>query len=326
MGKINNIEIAKQALKIEANSILSMMSKIDDSFDKVINLILSCEGRAIITGMGKSGIIAQKIASTLSSTGSPSYFMHPGDAIHGDLGMIKDNDIVIAISNSGETLEINHIIKPIKKRKIPLIALVGSIPSTLSLKANIYLDISVDKEACSLNLAPTSSTTTTLAMGDAIAIALLENKNFTKKDFALFHPGGSIGKQLLLKIDQLIHKDDKIPYVYKNSTIKDSLFMISEKGLGLTGVLNDKTELIGIITDGDIRRGLSTNGNQFLDDSAAAIMNKSPKRINSNSLALEALKKMEKYNITSLFVFSNEDDKKPIGVIHIHDIIKSGIG
>ena len=325
MSNSKNIDIAKNVIDIESKAVAAIADKIGKSFEDAVGSILNCSGRLIILGMGKSGLISQKIAATMSSTGTPSHFVHPADAFHGDLGMITKDDVVLMISNSGETHELLQIIPALKKKKIPTIGMFGKENSTLFNSVDHALDTSVEKEACPLDLAPTASTTATLAMGDALAVALLENRGFDAQDFAELHPGGSLGKKLLLSVDQLIHKDDDIPFVNDDTSLKDSLLTISEKGLGITGVLDKNDTLIGIITDGDIRRGVEQNGNNIFDKTAKDFMSADPKVISSDTLAITALELMEEYNITSLFVYSSENLNKPDGVIHIHDILKAGI-
>lgn len=318
-------DIAKNVIRTEAEAVSLIEERIDDIFEDAVQKIIECDGRVIVSGMGKSGLISQKIASTMASTGTPSYFVHPAEALHGDLGMITNNDILIIISNSGETTELIQIIPLVKKKNVTIIGLIGKRNSTLASESDIYLDTSVNKEACTLDLAPTSSTTATLALGDALAICLLEIKGFNKEDFAALHPGGILGKRLLLTIAKLTHKGDKIPFIHNNDSIKNALFKISEKGLGLTGVLDNNDNLIGIITDGDIRRGLENIGDDILNKKAESLMTKEPKIISSDVLAISALQLMEKHSITSLFVYSNVNLKKPDGIIHIHDILRLGI-
>jgi len=325
MKNIDIKSIAKNVIKIESDAVSLLEDRIDDIFESAVRTLLKCKGRLIISGMGKSGIISQKIASTMSSTGTPAYFVHPSEAIHGDLGMITGQDVIILLSNSGETSELIQILPALQKKKVTIIGLIGKAGSTLSNEANIFLDTSVKKEACTLDLAPTASTTATLAMGDALAISLLELRGFNKENFAELHPGGILGKKLLLTINHLVHIGEDLPFVETSTKIKEVLLTISEKGLGVTGVLNKDKELVGIITDGDIRRGIEKNYDNFFDQPAELIMSKDPKIINSNTLAISALKIMEKYSITSLFVFSDQTLKKPDGIIHIHDILKSGI-
>ena len=261
----------------------------------------------------------------MASTGTPAQFVHPGEAIHGDLGMITDKDIALIISNSGETIELIHILPALKDKKIKVIGLIGKKGSTLALQSDYFLDTSVKKEACTLDLAPTASTTATLAMGDAIAVSLLELRGFDKSDFAKLHPGGILGKRLLLTVNQIMHKGDRIPFVLSSMKVKDALLTISEKGFGMTTVLNANDEMVGIITDGDIRRALEKNGNKIFDQTADNLMSKDPKWILSETLAISALELMQKHSITSLLVLSDINQKKPDGVIHIHDILKTGI-
>ena len=318
-------KIAREVIQIEADSVSQIVERIDDDFESAVQSIFQCDGRLIIMGMGKSGLISQKIASTMASTGTPSHFVSPAEATHGDLGMIKKGDVLLIVSNSGETLELIQLLPLIKRKGVLIIGLIGKKNSSLARQADISLDTSVEKEACTLDLAPTASTTATLAMGDALAVSLLEIRGFNKTDFAELHPGGMLGKRLLLTIDNLAHKEDAIPFIPINSSIKDALFNISEKGLGLTGVINEKNSLVGIITDGDIRRGLERYGNDILHKTAEFLMSKDPKWISSDTLAISALELMEKHSITSLFVFSDSNLKKPDGIVHIHDILKSGI-
>ncbi len=317
--------IAKEVIQVEADAVSLIQERIDGHFESAVKAIFECKGRLIISGMGKSGLISQKIASTMASTGTPAQFVHPGEAIHGDLGMITDKDVILIISNSGETMELIQILPAIKKKNLTVIGLIGKKKSTLAHKSDIFLDTSVEKEACTLDLAPTASTTATLAMGDALAVSLLEIRGFNEKNFAELHPGGMLGKRLLLTIDQLIHTGDNIPFVYHSLNIKDTLLTISDKGLGMTGVLNKNDEMIGIITDGDIRRGLEKHGIGIFEKTAEFLMSKKPKWIMSNTLAISALELMEKHSITSLFVYTDQNLKKPDGIIHIHDILKTGI-
>ena len=317
--------IAKEAIQIEAEAVLELKNRVGDVFEDVVKSILKCSGRLIVTGIGKSGHICQKIASTMASTGTPSHFVHPSEAIHGDLGMITKHDILLIVSNSGETSELVSILPALKEKKIKIIGLIGVKNSTLALQSDFYLDTSVSKEACTLDLAPTASTTATIAMGDAIAISTLELRGFNEGDFAKLHPGGSLGKRLLLKVDQIMHSDDRIPLISVTTKVKDALLYISEKGFGMTGVLNNLDTMVGIITDGDVRRALEKEGNNIFDQTAESLMSKNPKWISASTLAISALKLMEKYSITSLFVYSDKELKKPNGVIHIHDLLKIGL-
>ena len=325
MSKTNIIKTGKGVIQTEAEAVFALVDRINEQFEKAVSAIISCKGRLVVLGVGKSGLIAQKIAATMASTGTPSQFVHPGDAFHGDLGMITKNDIVLIISNSGETHELIQIIPAIRNKKVNIIGMIGREKSTLYNSVDIIIDTSVEKEACLLNLAPTSSTTATLAMGDALSISILEHRGFSAQDFAELHPGGSLGKKLLLTIDQLVHKNNAIPFVKNNTTVKNALLVISDKGLGVTGVLDSNDKLIGIITDGDIRRGLEKSGNTIFENNADFLMSKNPISITNDTLAITALEIMEKHNITSLFVYSNPDLKKPDGVVHIHDILKTGI-
>tara|TARA_B100001250_G_scaffold408885_1_gene432123 strand:+ start:1428 stop:2408 length:981 start_codon:yes stop_codon:yes gene_type:complete len=325
MSKTNIIKTGKGVIKTEAEAVVALVDRINDQFEKAVSAIISCKGRLVVLGVGKSGLIAQKIAATMASTGTPSQFVHPGDAFHGDLGMITKNDIVLIISNSGETHELIQIVPAIRNKKVHIIGMIGREKSTLYNSVDIIIDTSVKKEACLLNLAPTSSTTATLAMGDALSISILEHRGFSAQDFAELHPGGSLGKKLLLTIDQFVHKNNAIPFVKNNTTVKNALLVISDKGLGVTGVLDSNDKLIGIITDGDIRRGLEKSGNTIFENNADFLMSKNPISITNETLAITALEIMEKHNITSLFVYSNSDLKKPDGIVHIHDLLKTGI-
>ena len=319
------ISIARQVIQVESEAVALMSDRINQKFESAVQAIFDCSGRLIVSGMGKSGLISQKIASTMASTGTPSYFVHPGEAIHGDLGMITKNDVILIVSNSGETMELIQLLPALKKKQLTVIGLIGKKESTLAVKSDIYLDTSIKKEACTLDLAPTASTTATLAMGDALAVSLLEFRGFNKENFAELHPGGMLGKRLLLTINQLVHKGDSIPFVYTTTSIKDALLTISDKGFGMTGVLNKKNIMIGVITDGDIRRGLEKSGNSLFEQTAKYLMSENPKWITSDTLAISALELMEEYEITSLFVYSNQSLKKPDGIVHIHDILKTGI-
>ena len=320
-----NISIGKNVLKIEGEAVLNLVDRIDENFDEGINAIRNCVGRVIVTGMGKSGLISQKIAATLSSTGTPSLFMHPGEASHGDLGMVTKEDIILAISNSGETYELIQIIPAFKRMGLTIIAMIGRQNSTLTKLVDIYIDTSVEQEADTLELAPTASTTATLAMGDALAIALLENRGFKAEDFALLHPGGTLGKRLLLTVGEIMHSGDEIPLVSEESPVSEALLKMTEKGFGVTGVIDSAKKLTGIITDGDIRRGMEKSGNQIFEQTAAFLQSKNFKWVEKSTLAINALEVMEDHNITSLFVFSDKIKNTPDGLIHIHDILKTGI-
>ena len=318
------IEEARRVIRVEAEALLAMAERIDSSFEQAIELILRSSGRVIVSGMGKSGLVGQKIASTMASTGTPAFFLHPAEGIHGDLGMIMTGDVVIAISNSGETEEILRILPSIKRLGAHLIALSGNPASNLARSSDVFLDVSVGEEACPLGLAPTASTTATLAMGDALAVALLVRRGFRAEDFALFHPGGSLGKKLILRVEDMMHTGDSIPLVKTDTLMKEALFVITDKGLGVTGVCDVSGALVGVITDGDLRRALE-RGYDILNQRADGIMKAGPLRIKRSELAAAALQVMEKRSITSLFVFDDEVSIAPCGIVHLHDILKAGI-
>jgi arabinose-5-phosphate isomerase len=315
---------AKRVIRVEAEALAALAESLDGEFEKAVRMILGARGRVVVTGMGKSGLICQKIASTMASTGTPAFFLHPAEGIHGDLGMIMKGDVVIAVSNSGETEEVLRILPVIKRLGAELIAMSGNRNSTLARSGDVFLDVSIKEEACPLGLAPTASTTATLAMGDALAVALLVERGFRAEDFALFHPGGSLGKKLLLKVRDLMHKDARIPLVSADTLMREALFEITSKGLGIVGVTSEKGSLAGVITDGDLRRALE-KGIDIINMAARELMVVNPKRIEAEELAAKALQRMEQYAITSLFVFENIGDEKPIGIIHLHDLLKAGL-
>ncbi len=320
----NTIEIAKRTLKIEADAIRTLIKRISADFSTAVDLIYKCKGKVVITGIGKSGLIGQKIASTLTGTGTPAFFLHPAEGIHGELGILSKNDIIIAISNSGETEEILKILPSIKRLGIKLIAMTGGLNSNLAKAADVVLNTSVKEEACPLNLAPTASTTATLAMGDALAVALLELRGFREEDFALIHPGGTLGKKLLLRVSDLMHTGSEIPLVRAETAMKEVLLEMTSKRFGITGVVNDKGELIGVITDGDLRRALEKYPD-IMKKSGSDIMTTNPKRVEKTALAAKALRIMEEYSITCLFVYENNKDNIPIGIIHLHDLLRAGV-
>lgn len=315
---------AKRVIRVEAEALLNLEASINGAFEQAVKLILGASGRVVVTGMGKSGLIGQKIASTMASTGTPAFFLHPAEGIHGDLGMIMKGDVVLAISNSGETEEVARILPIIKRLGAPLIAMAGNPASTLAKAGDIFLDISVKEEACPLGLAPTASTTVTLAMGDAIAVALLVERGFKAEDFAMFHPGGALGKRLLLRVEDVMHAGDALPLVASETLMREALFTITSKKLGITGVTSDDGALIGVITDGDLRRALG-NGLDIINLPASALMKGKPKRINKSELAARALQQMEQYSITSLFVFDDDQAAAPVGIVHLHDLLKAGL-
>ncbi len=314
----------KDVLRREAEAILDVMENLGSDFDRAIEMIGECAGRVVLLGMGKSGLICKKIASTLSSTGTPAMFLHPADSLHGDLGMIQKGDIVIIVSNSGETEEIIKILPWVKRMDIPMIIITGDIDSTIATYGDVVLKVCVN-EACPYNVVPTSSTTATLALGDAIAIALMEKRAFKIEDFATLHPGGTLGRKLLLKVEDLMHTENALPKVYTDSSMKDALIEITSKRLGITGVYNRNEEILGVITDGDLRRAIEKYDKGLFDKRASDIMTTNPKVIVKDALAAYALKKMEDFSITSLFVVVDENDRCPVGIIHIHDLLKAKV-
>ncbi len=315
---------AKRVIRVEAEALIALADSLDGEFEKAVNLIIAAPGRVVVTGMGKSGIICQKIASTMASTGTPAFFLHPAEGIHGDLGMIMKGDLVIAVSHSGETEEVLRILPVIKRIGAHLVTMSGNRNSTLARAGDVFLDIAIKEEACPLGLAPTASTTATLAMGDALAVALLVERGFNAEDFALFHPGGSLGKRLLLKVEDLMHKGYAVPLVTVDTLMSEALFVITEKRMGVTGVTEGGGSLVGIITDGDLRRALE-KGINIMEKSAGELMTRNPKRIRGSELAARALHTMEEHSITSLFVFSDENEDEPTGIIHLHDLLKAGL-
>jgi arabinose-5-phosphate isomerase len=317
---------AKRVLKIEADAVAALIDRIDERFEQAVEIILDCKGRVVVTGMGKSGLIGKKIAATLASTGTPALFLHPAEGIHGDLGMVTRGDTVIALSNSGETEEIARMLPSLKRLGIKIIALTGNTDSTLAKNSDVVIDVGVKEEACPLGLAPTASTTATLAMGDAIAVALLDKRGFREEDFACFHPGGALGKRLLLRVRDLMHIGDAIPAVSEATLIKDAIYEISSKKMGVTSVLDGAGKLVGVISDGDLRRWMERTektGENLLAKKAKDIMTKNPKVTNREALAAEAVAIMERNSITCLIV--TDHDAKPEGVIHLHDLLKAGV-
>lgn len=316
------IDSALRTIEIERDAISALLERINDEFVAACEAIKACKGRVVVTGMGKSGHIANKIAATLASTGTPAFFVHPGEASHGDLGMITSADVVLAISNSGNTAEIATILPLIKRMGATLISMSGNPTSTLATQADIHLDISISKEACPLGLAPTSSTTVTLVMGDALAVALLEAKGFSEEDFAFSHPGGSLGKKLLLTVDEIMHTGSRIPRVKTGTPLSKGLLEITQKGLGLTAVENEDGTLAGLFTDGDLRRAFEESIDLVSTD-IDELMTPNCKTITSHILAAEALNVMEQNKITGLLV--TNDNNQVIGVLHMHDLLRAGV-
>lgn len=316
-------ELAKEVCKIEADSIMKLQERIGDNLDKALDIIIESKGRVIVTGMGKSGHIGRKIAATLSSTGTPAYFLHPAESTHGDSGIVTRDDVVIAISNSGETSELLNLIPLIKRFEVPLIVMAGNQNSTLGKSADIYFDVSVEKEACPLGKAPTASTTVTLTMGDALAVCLLKKRGFSTEDFLLYHPSGALGKGVIYVVKDLMLKElNQLPIAHETDTFLETVDLISKKKLGCALIVNDDNKLTGLLTDGDIRRILL----RYPDVSVLqnkTVMTPNPKTITPDSMATKALAFMEKYSITSLAVCNEQNE--PIGIIHIHDLLKAGV-
>jgi len=316
------IERGRRVLAIEARAVADLEHRLGPEFAAACALLLACEGRVVVTGMGKSGHVGNKIAATLASTGTPAFFLHPGEAMHGDIGMITARDVVLALSNSGETDELVAILPVIKRLDVPLIALTGSRDSTLGRYASVMLDVSVPQEACSLNLAPTASTTATLAMGDALAVAVLEARGFTPEDFARSHPGGTLGRRLLLHVEDVMHRGDTLPAVSPDTVLSAGLLEMSRKGLGMTAVVDERRRVLGVFTDGDLRRAfdrqIDVHQTRMYD-----VMTKNPKVAQPRMLAAEAVHLMETYRITALPVVDAEDVL--IGALNVHDLLRAGV-
>ncbi len=321
-----SIEQAKRVLRIEAEAISRLIERVDSSFDRAVEMIMNCTGRVVVTGMGKSGHIGSKIAATLASTGTPALFLHPAEGIHGDLGMVTKGDIVIALSNSGETEELSRMLPSLKRIGIRIIALTGNRESTLARNSDVVIDVGVKEEACPLGLAPTASTTATLAMGDALAVALLDRKGFREEDFACYHPGGALGKRLLLRVRDVMHTGDAVPKVSEDSLVKDAIYEISSKKMGITAVVDGTGSLRGVISDGDLRRWIERterSGENLLSKKAREVMTKDPKVISGDALAGEAVAVMENVSITCLMIL--DEQRRPEGVVHLHDLLKAGV-
>ncbi len=314
-----SIEIAREVLELEAKAVAGQISGLGENFEQAIEILKNTKGRVIVTGMGKSGLICRKIAATMASTGTPSFFVHPAEAVHGDLGMIVEGDSVIAVSNSGETEEIVRLIEFIRRIGVPIVAMTANPKSTLGTHSDVTLELKIEKEACPLGLAPTSSTTATLAIGDAIAMVLLELKDFTPEDFAARHPGGKLGRKLLL-VDALMHKGEELPLVSPDDPMRDVIYVMSSKRLGIAMVVKGR-KLLGVISDGDLRRLLEERGASLLEQPAGLCMIQNPKCISPRKLGVEALHAMETHRITSLAVVNGEDEL--LGLIHLHDLWKT---
>jgi arabinose-5-phosphate isomerase len=313
-------ETALRVLEIESQAILDLRGRLDASFERAVDLLFRCQGRVVVTGMGKSGLIGQKLSATFSSTGSPSLYLHPAEAIHGDIGRIVAGDVALAISYSGETVELLTLAPALKRLGCPLVTMTGNPRSTLATLADVHLDVSITQEACPLGLAPTASTTAALAMGDALAMALLEKRGFTVDDFAIRHPGGALGKKLL-RVEDAMHAGEDVPSVGETAPMREVLFEMTRKRLGMTTVVDEKGRLAGVISDGDLRRQMEKHGDGMLQRAARECMTKSPRLIDRRALATEALRAMEEARITSLIVV--DGDGRPEGVVHLHDLWKT---
>lgn len=319
----NILDIAKKVLKTEAEAIEALIDKLNGNFEKAVEMIYECKGRVVVTGMGKSGLVGKKIAATLASTGTPAFFLHPAEASHGDIGMVTERDIIIAISYSGETDELIGLVPFLKRFRVNLISLTGNTNSTLAKASDITLDISVKEEACPMGIVPTASTTATMAMGDAIAVSLLVKRGLNEEAFAFYHPGGSLGKKFFIKVKDLMHSGDRLPVVSFEMPLSKAIIEVSSKRLG-HAIVADKDGLIaGVLTDGDVRRGLEKWGGKLFEMTAGEIMTRNPKMISEDELAAKALSIMESYSISALIVPNAKG--KPLGIIHLHDILKQGI-
>lgn len=316
------LERARRVLEIEAEAVASLVPRLGEEFIRAVEILYECEGRVVLTGMGKSGFVAKKIAATLTSTGTPALYLHPAEGLHGDLGMVLRGDVVVAVSNSGNTTEIMEIVPALKRFGVRLISLVGNLQSALAKESDVAIDVGVKEEACSLNLTPTASTTAALAMGDALAVALLEKRGFKVEDFATIHPGGRLGRRLILRVRDLMHVGSEVPVVSEEALMRDAILEIGSKRLGMTMVVDQEGRLTGIITDGDLRRGLEKFSN-LLTQRAKECMTSSPKLIDRDALAAQAVQVMEDYKITSLLIV--DPAGRPEGVIHLHDILQAGV-
>ncbi len=319
---MDSIEKGKEVVRIEAEAVRALEDKIDTAFSRAVDLISKINGRVVITGMGKSGLVARKIVATMNSTGTPAIFLHPSDAVHGDLGMVRPEDVVICVSKSGDTEEVVQLLPMFKRIGTFVISIIGNKNSKLGRESDFVLDASVEQEACPYDLAPTASTTAALVIGDALAIALLERKNFTEAEFAMFHPGGNIGKRLFLKVEELMVKGKDIPKVLNTASLRETILVMTSGRLGAACVVNASGELAGIITDGDLRRLLQKN-TDFSQIMVEEVMTRIPKVVKQNTLAVAAIEEMENFNITQLIVV--DDARRPVGMLHLHDLVKAGL-
>lgn len=317
------LDIAKKVLKTEAEAVHALIGRLNSDFEKAVDIIYSSKGRVVVTGMGKSGLVGKKIAATLASTGTPAFFLHPAEASHGDLGMVTERDVIIAISNSGETDELVGLIPFLKRFRVKLISMTGNPESTIAKSSDVTLDISVEEEACPMGVVPTASTTATMAMGDAVAVALLVKRGLDEKDFAFFHPGGSIGKKFFIKVKDLMHTGERLPIVSLDTPMSKAVIELSSKRLGHAVVLDDAGKIAGVVTDGDVRRGLEKWEGKLFELTVKEVMTRSPRTIAADELAAKALSIMESCSITALIV--PDENGKPIGIVHLHDILKQGI-
>lgn len=316
------LELGREVLRIEADAVLALVDRLDFNFVDAVRLILECRGRVVVSGIGKSGHVARKIAATMASTGTPAFFVHPAEASHGDLGMVTPEDVVIALSNSGESAELVAIVPLLKRHGTRLIAITGVSTSTLATLADVHLDAAVEKEACPLGLAPTSSTTAALALGDALAVALLKARGFSAQDFARSHPGGKLGRRLLVRVSDVMHTGKDLPKVDSDSSLADALLEMSAKGLGMTAIIDDQHRILGIFTDGDLRRVLAA-GADLRQARIADLMKRNPRTIDADRLAAEAVKQMETMRINGMLVADN--DNRLVGVFNMHDLLRAGV-
>ncbi|MEN9456936.1 MAG: hypothetical protein RL210_2455 [Pseudomonadota bacterium] len=316
------LALARETLDIEIAALRDMAGRLDQQFVRAVAVMLQCRGRIVVSGMGKSGHVGRKIAATLASTGSPAFFMHPGEAAHGDLGMITGDDVWLAMSNSGESDELMALVPSIKRRGVPFIAMTGNPASSLGREADIHLDSGVAREACPLNLAPTASTTAQLALGDALAVALLNQRGFSKDDFALTHPGGSLGRKLLVHVRDLMHSGDDLPVVSEHTLLREALLEITDKRLGMTAVVDAEHILLGVFTDGDLRRALDC-GTDIMTTPVGEVMSRNPRRIHPDKLAAEAVHLMQTHRIFGLLVAG--DDGRLVGALNMHDLLRAGV-
>jgi arabinose-5-phosphate isomerase len=317
------LNIARHVLTIEAEAVLALIDKLNGNFGKAVNIIFNAEGRVVVTGMGKSGLVGKKISATLASTGTPAFFLHPAEASHGDLGMVTSHDVMIAISCSGETNELIDLIPFIKRFNVSIISLTGNAHSTLARASDAFIDVSVKEEACPLGITPTSSTTAALAMGDALAVALIVRRGFKQEDFACFHPGGSLGKQLLIRVKDLMHFGEDLPLITPRTPVMDAIMEISSKRLGMAIIVDETDRIAGVLTDGDVRRGIQKYAKDFFDMKAGEVMTKNPRTISADELAAKALSIMQTFSITSIVV--PDSNGEAAGIIHLHDILRKGI-